>query len=45
MVSKNFKLHLQQPVKGDWVSTCKKDLKELKIEPARYQGNKNDGQR
>ena len=26
-----FKLQLEQPCKGDWVSRCKKDLKELGI--------------
>ena len=26
-----FKLQLQQPTKNDWVSTCKKDLEEMKI--------------
>ena len=32
MVSKFFKLQLQQPLKGNWVSTCKNDLKEMEIE-------------
>ena len=32
MVAKFFKLQLQHPDKGDWVSTCIKDLKEMKIE-------------
>ena len=32
MVAKFFKLQLKYPIKGDWVSTCRKDLKEMKIE-------------
>ena len=32
IVSKFFKLQLQHPTKGDWVSTCKSDLNEMKIE-------------
>ena len=31
LISKFFKLQLELPTKGDWVSTCMKDLKELKI--------------
>ena len=31
LVFKFFKLQLQQPTKNDWVSTCKKDLEEMKI--------------
>ena len=27
-----FKLQLMQPIKGDWMSRCRKDLKEMKIE-------------
>ena len=32
MVAQFFKLQLEHPLKGDWVSTCKTDLKEMKIE-------------
>ena len=32
IVSKFFKLQLQHPTKGDWVSACKSDLNEMKIE-------------
>ena len=32
MVTKFFKLQLKYPIKGDWVSMCRKDLKEMKIE-------------
>ena len=32
MVAKFFKLQLQQPMKGDWVSMCRKDLNEMNIE-------------
>ena len=32
MVAKFFKLQLQQPIKSDWVSMCRKDLNELNIE-------------
>ena len=32
IVAKFFKLQLQQPIKSDWVSMCRKDLKELNIE-------------
>ena len=28
---KFFKLQLNNPIKGDWVTTCLNDLKELKI--------------
>ena len=31
MVFKFFKLQLEQPTRGDWVSSCKTDLKELGI--------------
>ena len=31
MVANFFKLQLQQPIQGDWVSTCKKNLKEMNI--------------
>ena len=31
LVFKFFKLQLQKPMKGDWVSTCKNDLEEMKI--------------
>ena len=32
IVSQFFKLQLQHPTKGDWVSTCRSDLKEMEIE-------------
>ena len=32
MVFNFFKLHLQHPTKGDWVSTCINDFKKLKIQ-------------
>ena len=32
MVSKFLKLQIQQPTKGDWVSSCKMDLEKMKIE-------------
>ena len=32
MVFNFFKLQLQHPTKGDWVSTCINDLKKLKIQ-------------
>ena len=32
MVAKFFKLQLEQPTKGDWVSTCINDLKEMNVE-------------
>ena len=32
MVAKFFKLQLQQPLKGDWVSTCIKNLRDMNIE-------------
>ena len=32
MVAKFFKLQLQQPIKGDWVSMCRADLSEMNIE-------------
>jgi hypothetical protein len=31
-LSKFFKLQLEFPAKGDWASTCMKDLVELRIE-------------
>ena len=31
MVAKFFRLQLKQPIQGDWVSTCKKNLKEMNI--------------
>ena len=31
MVANFLKLQLQQPIQGDWVSTCKKNLKEMNI--------------
>jgi hypothetical protein len=30
-VYKFFQLQLSQPVRGDWVTTCKEDLSQLKI--------------
>ena len=27
-----FKLQTEQPIKGDWASMCRKDLKEMNIE-------------
>ena len=32
MVAKFFPLQLQQPIQGDWVSTCRNNLKEINIE-------------
>ena len=32
MVFKFLKLQFQQPIKNDWVSTCKKDLEEMNID-------------
>ena len=32
MVAKFFQLQLQQPIQGDWVSTCRNNLKEMNIE-------------
>ena len=32
LVAKFFKLQLEQPTKGDWVSTCINDLKEMNVE-------------
>ena len=31
MIFKFFKLQLDQPTKGDWVSACQKDLDNLEI--------------
>ena len=31
MIFKFFKLQLEQPIKGDWVSACQKDLHNLEI--------------
>ena len=31
MVKQFFKLQLQQPMKGDWVSACKMDLDKMNI--------------
>ena len=31
MVFKFFNLQLQNPIKGDWVETCRKDLEELRF--------------
>ena len=31
MITSFFKLQLQQPTRGDWVSTCKSDFKKLKM--------------
>ena len=39
-VVKFFKLQLEQPCKGDWVSNCKRDLKELEISES-FDGIKN----
>ena len=32
MIYKFFQLQVENPTRGDWVSACLKDLKELKIE-------------
>ena len=32
MVKRFFKIQIQQPRKGDWVSSCKMDLEKMKIE-------------
>ena len=32
MVAQFFKLQTEQPIKGDWASMCRKDLKEMNIE-------------
>ena len=31
LISKFFRLQQEEPSKGDWVSQCLKDLKELKV--------------
>jgi hypothetical protein len=31
MIFKFFQLELKQPTRGDWVSTCLKDLKQLRF--------------
>ena len=41
-IQKIFQLELEEPTKGDWVSKCVKDLKELKIEIAGVDRGKSD---